>query len=231
MLVLSVFPGIDLLGKGFELEGFCVLRGPDILWGGDIKKFVPPKGIFGGVIGGPPCQPFSSATRMTGTKIPNLLPEFERVVAQAEPFFFLMENVPYVPDVSVNGYVVQRFLLNLRWLGEVQNRLRCFQFGTKEGLKIYPETKALASIDKEHCVVASEWKGAYRDGKARQGAPYKPPRSLEKICELQGLPKDFNIPPFRKSAMYDEAIGNGVPIAMGRAVAKAIKEVLPNVKD
>ncbi len=32
-LVLSVFPGIDLLGRGFEAEGFCVVRGPDLLWG------------------------------------------------------------------------------------------------------------------------------------------------------------------------------------------------------
>lgn len=35
MLLLALFPGIDLLGRGFELEGFCVVRGPDKLWGGD----------------------------------------------------------------------------------------------------------------------------------------------------------------------------------------------------
>jgi hypothetical protein len=31
-LVLSLFPGIDLLGHGFELEGFCVVRGPDVIY-------------------------------------------------------------------------------------------------------------------------------------------------------------------------------------------------------
>jgi len=30
-LVLSIFPGIDILGKGFEEEGYCVVRGPDRL--------------------------------------------------------------------------------------------------------------------------------------------------------------------------------------------------------
>ena len=33
-LVLSVFPGIDLLGRAFEEQEYCVVRGPDLLWGG-----------------------------------------------------------------------------------------------------------------------------------------------------------------------------------------------------
>src|SRR2546430_12673163 len=37
----------------------CVVRGPDLLWGGDIRRFHPPAGKFDGVIGGPPCQLFS----------------------------------------------------------------------------------------------------------------------------------------------------------------------------
>src|SRR5713226_9467971 len=58
-LVLSLFPGIGLLDMAFEEEGFCVVRGPDVLWGGDIRRFHPPAGVFAGVIGGPPCQAFS----------------------------------------------------------------------------------------------------------------------------------------------------------------------------
>ena len=30
-LVLSSFPGIDMLGRAFEEHGFCVVRGPDVL--------------------------------------------------------------------------------------------------------------------------------------------------------------------------------------------------------
>lgn len=41
MLVLSLFPGIGLLDMAFELEGNCVVRGPDVLWGGDIRTFHP----------------------------------------------------------------------------------------------------------------------------------------------------------------------------------------------
>ena len=87
-LVLSVFPGIDLLGRAFEEEGYCVVRGPDLLWGGDIRTFRPPAGVFEGVIGGPPCQ-FASRLRnlnpLCGKKHGNLIPEFERVVAEAQP--------------------------------------------------------------------------------------------------------------------------------------------------
>lgn len=33
-LVLSLFPGFDLLGRAFEEEGFTIVRGPDKIWGG-----------------------------------------------------------------------------------------------------------------------------------------------------------------------------------------------------
>ena len=57
-LVLSVFPGLGLFDYAFEQEGFCVVRGPDLLWGGDIRSFHPPP-AFAGVIGGPLCQSVS----------------------------------------------------------------------------------------------------------------------------------------------------------------------------
>ena len=34
-LVLSLFPGIGLLDSAFEEEGFIVVRGPDLIWGGE----------------------------------------------------------------------------------------------------------------------------------------------------------------------------------------------------
>lgn len=37
-LVLSLFPGIGLFDQAFAEQGFCVVRGPDLLWGGDVKK-------------------------------------------------------------------------------------------------------------------------------------------------------------------------------------------------
>src|SRR3954466_16146717 len=103
-LVLSLFPGIGLLDMAFELEGFCVVRGPDVLWGGDVRRFSPPAGRFDGVIGGPPCQIFSALRHLNplaGQKHGNLIPEFERVVEEAGPAWFLMENVPDAPVPQV----------------------------------------------------------------------------------------------------------------------------------
>jgi site-specific DNA-cytosine methylase len=142
MLVLSLFPGIGLLDMAFELEGFCVVRGPDVLWGGDIRRFHPPAGKFDGVIGGPPCQAFSSLARLVRAnghqpKFGNLIPEFERCVAEIEPAWFLMENVPAAPKPVIEGYGSKPFLLdNSRLAGEgvfglEQKRVRRITFGMR----------------------------------------------------------------------------------------------------
>lgn len=60
-LVLSLFPGVGLLDRAFTAAGFCVVQGPDLITGGDIRNF---RGIMrsvDGVIAGPPCQGFSVA--------------------------------------------------------------------------------------------------------------------------------------------------------------------------
>lgn len=132
-LVLSLFPGIGLLDMAFEEHGFCVVRGPDLLWGGDIHQFHPPAGRFDGVIGGPPCQAFSRLRHIVeqnGHRVAaNLIPEYERCVSEAAPAWFLMENVSAAPGPVVCGYTVQSLLLNNRWVGGEQNRLRRFSFG------------------------------------------------------------------------------------------------------
>jgi hypothetical protein len=102
LLVLSLFPGADLLGMGFELEGFCVVRGPDVLLGGDVRGWHVPAGKFDGVIGGPPCKQFSQAIASRGgahaATQDNLIPEYERLVREAAPrLFWVMENVPEAP--------------------------------------------------------------------------------------------------------------------------------------
>lgn len=142
-LVLSLFPGIGLLDRAFEEEGFVVVRGPDVLWGGDIRNFHPPAGKFDGVIGGPPCQCFSglaNLVRACGNEphFGNLIPEFERCVAEARPSWFLMEEVPQAPAPAVAGYGIRQFILNNCWLpgedpgyGQEQSRRRMFSFGLR----------------------------------------------------------------------------------------------------
>lgn len=144
-LVLSLFPGLDLLGTAFEQEGFCTVAGPDVVWGRDVRTFHPPVGKFDGVIGGPPCQTFSTLANLVRAKgleprFGNLIPEFVRCVEEAAPEWFLMENVPGVPEEDwpvPKGYDVHSFVLCNSWLdsgdgfGEEQMRKRRFWFGLR----------------------------------------------------------------------------------------------------
>lgn len=145
-LVLSLFPGLGVLDMGFEAAGFTVVRGPDPLWGGDVRRFHPPTGVFDGVIGGPPCQTFSALAQLVRhngyePSFGNLIPEFVRCVAEARPAWWLMENVPRVPEEhwpTVEGYGVSTFVVDLSALdrgdgiGHQQMRKRRFWFGTRD---------------------------------------------------------------------------------------------------
>jgi len=153
-LILNIFPGIDLLGRAFEEEGYCVVRGPDLLWGGDIRSFHPPSGIFGGVIGGPPCQAFSKMRHLLyhqgySTRFGNLIPEFERIVKEAHPDWFIMENVPDAPVPQVNTYQTNAMLIRDKWVGGIQPRLRRISFGTLDGKPLDIEWEALMRPEAE----------------------------------------------------------------------------------
>lgn len=245
-LVLSLFPGIGLLDMAFEAEGFCVVRGPDLLWGGDIRRFHPPAGKFDGVIGGPPCQAHSRLVGIVRARwgehavAEDLIPEFERVIGEAAPAWFLMENVAGAPVPLICGYGIVDRLLNNRWVGEAQNRLRRFSWGVRGGSAQPPcafvvEESALESAVFESAVCSTSGGrrtpvaiGGSGKPKGPNGKSYSPlkNRSLAKECELQGLPTDFfDETPFTLSGKR-LALGNGVPLPMGRAVARAVKRAL-----
>jgi len=197
------------------------------LWGGDIRQFHPPFGVFSGVIGGPPCQGFSIANRhkSNGSLEYSLemLAEFERVVQEASPQWFLLENVRFIPTVTIADYIVSRFALNARWIGMKQSRLRHFQFGSRfqsAYLDFGESVVLLESLEKDSCVTATEGGRGVRNN-FRAG--YERRRPWERVCELQGMPPDFlKDAPFTVKGKYI-ALGNGVPLPMGRALAKAIK--------
>jgi DNA (cytosine-5)-methyltransferase 1 len=216
-LVLSLFPGIDLLGRGFEAEGFCVVRGPDLLWGGDIRDFKPPPNIFVGIIAGSPCQDFSRARRSkpTGYGL-EMLTEFARVVDLVSPDWWLLENVPTVPDVIIAGYITQRLDLNAKECGSTQNRSRHFQFGSHRGLQLVPARARSSATKSQPTVLASE-------------GHHKNRRTWPDFCELQGLPRDFNLPGMTQVARY-AAVGNGVHVAVARTLALAILNAYQRTK-
>jgi len=203
MLVLSLFPGIGLLDRGFEDTGFCVVRGPDLIFGGDVRSFFPPSGKFEGVIGGSPCQDFSSARRIepTGQGL-ELINEFKRVVLQARPVWWLLENVPGAPDLHIEGYSWQRLDLRASYFGSHQRRLRHIQFGSLDNTQLV--------IDRPHAE-----SGVYPTALANDD------RSIAEIALLQGLPAQFDIPSFTRSQLK-RAIGNGVPYCISKALAQAV---------
>lgn len=213
-LVLSIFPGIDILGRGFEEEGFCAVRGPDLIFGGDIRRFHAPIGVFDGVIGGPPCQDFSLANRCGGSGYcDEMLNEFLRIVTEAKPLWFLHENVPGCPVLPPIMENMQRFFLTARECGLKQRRNRVFTFGSVGGHLVIRRAPP-ATGESQPCCMASEFKRPNR-------------RSWPEFCEAMGLERDFNLPGWHTSAKY-RAVGNAVPLPMARTIARAIREIGEN---
>lgn len=250
-LVLSIFPGIGLLDHAFDLEGFTVVRGPDVIWGGAIRRFHPPARKFDGIIGGPPCQSFSPLVNLVRAnghepKFGNLIPEFERCVREAQPAWFLMENVPQAPEPVVDGYGVKSFLLDNSMLadldgkGQEQIRKRRFSFGMRDSTEV-PDLRRWIDLatfllpDAERTVTSNV--GGFTDGSPNPnktkhetvtgGASVRMSRyRIPDALRLQGLPADFlDHCPFTAEGKL-KAIANGVPIPMGRAIAKSVREAM-----
>lgn len=253
-LILSCFPGLDLLGLAFEMEwpDACLVQGPDVIWGRDIRQHHVPAGRFDGIIGGPPCQPFSRLVHIVRAngyepRHENLIPEFERVISEARPAWFVMEEVEAAPIPCVRGYEVSSKTVNNRWfghefgdlIGAEQNRVRRFSFGTRDGRGLHFDLAAFESPVFEMAVAAS---GGGRDvpvemvrasdgtlrtkTSAMRNRGYQSASGLKKALRLQGLPETLlDESPYTLSGKF-RLVGNGVPLPMGRAVARAVRRAL-----
>jgi len=222
-LILSLFSGIGLLDKAFKEAGFCVVSAGDIINGThfDIRDFTGVKNKFDGIIGGSPCQDFSGLKRNKTDYSLNMMYEFLRVVSECEPDWYLLENVKGVPNVTelLNNYVNlrkdinvtellnyshQRIDINQSWYDDY-SRLRHIQFCSKDNLYLdiprQPNRKIIGG-----CALASD------------------NRSFRELCHIQGLDKDFDLPSFNVQGKK-RAVGNGVPLSMGRVISRAIKNV------
>lgn len=230
-LVLSLFPGIGLLDMAFEEAGFCVVRGPDLLWGGDVRRFVPPAGRFDGIIGGPPCQVHSTASEIRGTEAVDMIPEFVRCVEQAAPLWFLMENVVGAPVPIVRGYHTEDTLLADHWVGGLTMRRRRFTFGSNHfgALSFRIEQHAIQTQEPAHTVMATTWKRGKSGSKYVTDKGFLPgDLPVSEYGRLQGAPEVAA----RLSKLHAgkpfivHVLGNGVPLPMGRAVAKAVRAAM-----
>ena len=224
-LVLSLFPGIGLLDRAFEQAGFTIVRGPDLLWGGDVRSFTVPPGIFAGVIGGPPCQAHSLAGGISGSSSEDLIPEFVRVVDAAAPSFVVMENVlgaighPAIPPAW--HHCVLR-----DWdCGGETSRTRAFWTWPM----MVMEPGGRAGGEPSYSVMASSWRRGGRDSRyAKEKRFLSGHLPIKEYARLQGAQEiGESLVEHRSSKAFAvHVLGNGVPLSMGRHVARAVAGML-----
>lgn len=166
--VIDLFCGCGGLSLGFEMAGFKPVFAIDFwedavktynhhskkpiaqcrditeLSDDELKQYT---GNICGVIGGPPCQGFSTVGKRSIDDPRNkLYEEYVRVVRIVKPEFFVLENVKGLTtlnkgsfkeaiysDFSKLGYKVEYNILNAADYGVPQNRDRVFFVGFKDG--------------------------------------------------------------------------------------------------
>ena len=233
-LILSLCSGIGLLDKAFKQAGFCVVSAGDIILGNhyDIRDFTGIKGRFDGIIGGTPCPDFSSLKRdrpvLEESYGFEMLMEFKRVVLECDPMWWLLENVSGVPNIEIDGYSHQRIDINQSWYENV-TRLRHIQFGHKDNKYLQIE-RCVTDRSKKTVTDPSQINLSFvTDRSQKQScALANDSRTFKELCKLQGLDNDFDLPSFNVKGKK-RAVGNGVPLCIGRALAKAVTDLQQNV--
>jgi DNA (cytosine-5)-methyltransferase 1 len=184
--IIDLFCGCGGLSRGFEMAGFDVEVAVD-MWEDAIKTYnhnhknpvaickdihnlndeylneIVDRGEVVGVIGGPPCQGYSTVgTRDINDPRNHLYLEYCRIVEKVNPEFFVIENVKglitlgggaFKDDILSRfenlGYHVEYKILNAANYGIPQNRHRVFFVGMKKKGFEFPK-------EKNHIVSTSE---------------------------------------------------------------------------
>lgn len=159
--VIDLFCGCGGLSKGFRQAGFDVLRGFDN-WPIAVETYNSnlPEGAeqldlsdvdttiasldswmtrADGIIGGPPCQDFSSAGKRVEGERADLTEKYAEIVVHYMPSFFLMENVPRAQKAGAfrraisrmedAGYGITEQVINAMYCNVPQNRKRLITVG------------------------------------------------------------------------------------------------------
>jgi DNA (cytosine-5)-methyltransferase 1 len=158
---IDLFSGCGGLSLGFELAGFELVAAfehwqPAIdIYRKNFKHPVYKKDLSDGdyaifkqiqpevLIGGPPCQDFSSAGKRNEAFQANLTATFAEIVVEVRPAIFVMENVDRIatsktlakilPQLQAIGYGLTQQVLNANLCGVPQQRKRFFLIGILGG--------------------------------------------------------------------------------------------------
>ena len=164
------------------------------------------------IVGGPPCQPFSSARRGPASDSEaGLLHCFCEALERLQPSVLLLENVQgilwkdasgvapaqrFVERLSAIGYRVATRVLDAAWYGAAQHRSRALVVGLHSRLN--------KSVDPEDAFPAPQW----------TGSPDRPYRTVaDAIGDLPEVPnghRHLEVP--RLLEDYDSAVGYNHPI-------------------
>jgi DNA (cytosine-5)-methyltransferase 1 len=184
--IIDLFCGCGGLSKGFEKAGFEISLAIDMwsdaietynynhnnkvaickdihdLSNGELKAFAKDNDVVG-IVGGPPCQGFSTVgTRDINDSRNHLYLEYCRVVEAIQPDFFVLENVNGLITLSGGvfkddiikrfenlGYWVKYEIVNAADFGVPQKRERVFFVGIKNREFIFPNYKEKLVTSKE----------------------------------------------------------------------------------
>lgn len=233
-VVLSIFPGADLLGMAFEELGFCVVRGPEYLLGGDIKNFHIPPHRFNGIIGGPPCQFHSNArkggnpldpTQDQPSQFGDMTSEYERAIIEGQPDWWLYENVREAPAPDLQDLMFNE-VYDAWAFGASQHRRR--RFCSNLPLWIDPLPVDKRHPDPHFCITATENRyGNTPSGRDKRRAGRKLGRRMTilEVAQAMGLLEPPRLDCLTTAMKY-KVLGNGVPLEMGRAIAHQIAALI-----
>lgn len=177
--IIDLFCGCGGLSKGFEMAGFEVKVAIDMWkdavntynhnhkspvavcddihnWTTEYLKQLVSDGEIVGIVGGPPCQGYSTVgTRDVNDPRNHLYKEYCRIVETVRPDFFVVENVKGLITLSEGAFkddIIKRFsslgynvkykVLNAADYGIPQNRYRVFFVGMKTDAFTFPQEHA-----------------------------------------------------------------------------------------
>lgn len=174
--IIDLFCGCGGLSRGFEMAGFETKIAID-MWNDAVKTYnhnrgkeiavcedihnwddsfldnLISDGDIVGIVGGPPCQGYSTVgTRDVNDPRNHLYKEYCRIVEKVKPDFFVIENVKGLTTLSGGafrddiitrfselGYCVKYQILNAADYGVPQNRNRVFFVGMKNEGFSFPQ--------------------------------------------------------------------------------------------